>query len=309
MADPIVETPPAGGATVPPVAPVAPVASTPPSTPPSDPPAGGTPPSDPPAGAAPEDWATRREKYANGDDKLSKRLARYSSEKDAIDALIAAQNKISSGELKAPLAKDATPEQIATWREENGLPAEPTGYALEGITIPEAGQENVNEFLKTAHANNMTPEQVRAAVAFEMARGAKMQEERLALDATAKVNANAELDALWGSEATLNKNLILGMLNSAPEGVADKILGGRTPDGTPIASDVDTLRWLASLAREVNPTATIVPGNGTSSLQVVETELAALKQRMATDRTAYFKDAKAQARFRELTDLQGKLKK
>ena len=56
-----------------------------------------------------EDW---RDKVAKGDAKKLSRLGRYASPEAVVDALIAAQNRISSGDLKPTLKKDATPEQI-----------------------------------------------------------------------------------------------------------------------------------------------------------------------------------------------------
>src|SRR3990167_11368320 len=118
----------AGGATppvTPPSVPPAEPTSAPPA-PPEVPPVAGTHPPEPPVTPAKppapswdDGW---REKIAGTDEKLLKRLERYPSVKAATDALIEAQTKIRSGEVKFTLKDSATPEEIATWRKDNGIP-------------------------------------------------------------------------------------------------------------------------------------------------------------------------------------------
>lgn len=260
------------------------------------------------------DWAALRSKYAKEDPKLLKRLERYSSTEAALDALIAAQNKIASGELKAPLPKDPTPEQLAAWREENGIPASPADYKIElpdGFALGEADKPVVDEFLKLAHERNMRPEDVSAAVAFDLERRDREIAQRRELDENARVENDEVLREEWGSEYKLNKNLISGLLDLAPNGVKEQILNGRLSDGTPIGSHAPTLRWLANLAREVNPVATVVPGSGTNAAQAIESELASITALMGDKTSAYWKGPtadKMQARYRELVTVQSKLK-
>jgi len=320
MADAIADTPaPAGAA-----APAAPSADTPapnPAPTPDTPKGDATPPSGDDKGAAPapdapkpDDWATRREAYANGDEKLSKRLARYSSEKDVVDALIAAQNKISAGELTAPLPKDATPEQVADWREANGIPVEPTGYDLTGLELGEVDKPIVDDFLKLVHSKNLPPETVKDIVKWNQDNAAAILEARRAEDARLKVEGTAALKEAWGSEFELNSSLIKGLLDTAPKGIGDGIMAGRLADGTPITSSPEALRWLASIAREMNPTATLVPGSGNNAEQSLANEKAELIK-MSGDRSKnseYWhgqKAAKHQARLLELNALELKMKR
>ena len=74
-----------------------------------------------------DDWRTR---LAGGDEKELKRLSRFASEADVYKAYRELEKKKSSGELKQALSKDATPEQIAEWRKENGIPETPDKYDL-----------------------------------------------------------------------------------------------------------------------------------------------------------------------------------
>src|SRR3546814_3644725 len=52
----------------------------------------------------------------------------------------------------------ATPEQIAEWRKEQGIPEKPEDYDLKfdnGLVIGEADKPLVAEFLKASHATNV----------------------------------------------------------------------------------------------------------------------------------------------------------
>lgn len=310
------DTPAPAGAPAAPAAPApaAPAPAAPAAAPAPAPAAPAAPaPADPAAGKG-DDWAARREAYANGDEKLSKRLARFSSEKDAMDALIAAQNKISAGELTAPLPKDATPEQLADWREANGIPAESSGYDLTGLEIDETSKPIVDDFLKVVHGKNIPPDAVKDIIKWNQDNTAALLEARRTEDARLKVEGTATLKKDWGSEFELNSNLIKGLLDTAPAGVGDGIMGGRLADGTPITSSPDVLRWLAGISREINPTATLVPGSGNNARQALEGELAKLQTMMGdrSPKSEYWHGPMAdkhQARYRDLVDVQSKMKR
>ena len=108
-----------------------------------------------------EDW---RDKVAKGDAKKLSRLSRYASPEAVIDALISAQNRISSGDLKPILKKDATEEQVKEYREAMGIPEAPDKYDLGDVVPAGADKTMIEDFLKTAHATNQTPQQVKASV-------------------------------------------------------------------------------------------------------------------------------------------------
>ena len=62
------------------------------------------------------------------------------------------------------------------------------------------------------------------------------------------------------------------------------------------------MKGFADIARKVNPTAPLIP-NDMKQMQALEDEIAEIEGRMSTDRAAYNKDNKAQARLRELYDI------
>lgn len=265
------------------------------------------PPAEDPPVATPADWPEDwRQKYAKGDEKVLKRLERYGSPQAALDALFAAQNKISSGALKSALKPDATPEEVAAWRADNGIPESPEGYEVQlpnGIVLGESDKPVVDEFLKAAHEANMHPDQVNKALAWYMDKQERAQAEQVARDEEARIAAEDELRQEFGSDYRRNLQIAKNLLDSAPEGLADKILGGRTAEGTPLGNDPDVIRWLVGLSRELNPIATVVPGSGTNAIQAVESEIATLTAMMGDHSSEYWKGPNAQRnqeRYREL---------
>lgn len=261
----------------------------------------------------PDDWAAARARIAKGDDKLEKRLARYTSVDSLAEALIQAQNKIASGSLKSALPKDATPEQLAEWRTENGIPEAPEGYELtlpDGLVIGEADKPNVDAYTKLAHDLNLTPEQVKGNLAWYFQEQERQIEVQSQADFEARVNGEEALREVWGSETKLNKNLIKGLIESAPAGVPEQLLGARLADGTPLGSHPDTLRWLADLARQVNPVATVVPGSGSNASQAIDSELETIQDLMKDRTSKYWKGegaSKMQERYRQLISVKQKM--
>jgi hypothetical protein len=106
--------------------------------------------------------------------------------------------------------------------------------------------------------------------------------------------------------------MIDGLLTQIPEDGKNLLMGARLADGTPLGSNPKIQRWLANLAREVNPVATIIPGSGTNSAQALESELANIQKLMGDKTSEYWKGPNAekmQARYRDLLNVQEKMKK
>lgn len=260
----------------------------------------------------PLSWAERRTAYAKGDDKMVQRLARYASEEAVIDALLAAQNKISSGGLKSKLPDNPTTEQLNEWRAENGIPDRPEDYSIslpEGTELSPDGEVLIADLAKMAHEANMTPAHLEKTLGFLMQRQAKEQEAAEVRDEQYRQEAEDVLRREWGGDFKLNNNLINGLLEQAPQGVKEQLIEARLPDGSVLGNNPQVLRWLATMARELNPTPTIVPAAGMSALQTVDAELATIQGLMGDHESAYWKGPQAktmQARFLELTTAKQK---
>lgn len=244
---------------------------------------------------------------ANGDEKLLKRLSTYQSPKAVFDALVAAQTKISQGlKVEAPKA-DAKPEEIAAWRQAQGIPESPEKYQLAlktGLQVTPADKPSVDALLKTAHAAHMTPAQVNASVNTLLESRAQAREAQRQADIKYNTGTTDALNEEWGAEFRTNMNRVTNFLSMAPEGLRDKLATARKADGTLLGSDPDLLRWIVGLDLERNPAGVVVPADGTTMDQSIESEIGRIEKFMREHRTQYNRDEKMQSRYRELLNAQ-----
>lgn len=258
-----------------------------------------------------DDGSQWREKLAGDDDKLKKLASRYTSPKAVLEALAAAQSKIRSGGVKAPLKADASPEEVAAWRAENGVPAEPAGYKLElpdGLVLGEADKPVADKFIERMHAKNAPPELVNEAVGWYLSQQEEMLNARDAFDAEAASKAEEALRDEYGRQY---KPFVAAATQLIPNGIREAFLDARLETGERIGNNAQVIRWLAQVAAELNPAATVVPGSGTNAAQAIESELIGLKKMMGDHSSEYWRGPEAskhQARYRELVAVQGRIK-
>lgn len=230
----------------------------------------------------PEDW--RDQLVAGGGfegeevEKVKNQLARYKDMPSMVKALREAQKKISSGQAKAPLPDNPTPEDLASYREANGIPAEYTGYQIEladGADFVESDKMIIDSMLKVAHEGNLKPEQVNKMVNAMAAQRAVEFEARQTQD---KLDAQKTADTLrkeWGPDFERNKNLVLNMLaQELPTADREALLNARLEGGQGVGlfNSPVIMNMLAKIARERAPAPTIVPSGaaGKSHEQIVE---------------------------------------
>ena len=245
----------------------------------------------------PEDW---RQTVSKADAKVLSRLERYASPAAAMEALIAAQNRISAGELKPVLGKNPSADELKEWREAHGIPDAPDKYDIKDTKL-DAKDPSVQAILKAAHDSNQTPEQIKATLkAWNDVVNASL-ETRSTHDREVTKTSEDTLRAEWGSDYRRNVNLINGLFDgNADQKLKDMVLESRLPDGTPFASSPDVLKMLLSLALIQNPTGIVVPGAGGNQAEGIREELAKIDKVRATNRGVYNKDDKMQERERTL---------
>lgn len=257
-----------------------------------------------------DDW---REKMAGGDAKELARLQRFKSPIDVYKSARELERKMSSGEVKAKLADNATEEQIAAWRKDNGIPEKPDGYLEKlpkGLVIGDADKPLIEGFLNSVHGKNAPPEVVAEAIDWYYRTQEEAVAAQVAADTEFRTTATDALRAEWGGEFRANINSITAFLDAAPpadDGTPLKglLMDARLGDGTRLGDNPAALKWLAGLAAEANPAGFVAPG--ASQIEGVQTEKAKIEKYMAENRTAYFKDEKMQARYRQLLDAEEKL--
>jgi hypothetical protein len=180
------------------------------------------------------------------------------------------------------------------------------------MVVGENDKPIVDNFLKSAHDLNMPPEYVSRTLDFYFKQQEAQLQQLHVNDEAGKEKSIEQLRQDWGSEYKLNLGIIDGLLNQAPSGVKDALLGGRLADGTPLGNNPDVLRWLASVGREMNPTATVTGSTGVAAAAAIQAEKAKLEGMMGDYNSAYHKGSEAknlQARYRELVDVEAKMRK
>lgn len=296
--------PPPAPATPPQSTPTSPNAAAPPATPEATPPAGAPPktladgdPADAPPAPTdfPADWRTR---MAGGDEKAQKILERFASPKAVADALVDVRTKISKGELKAPTkapGDDATPEQIAEWRQANDIPEAPEKYdaALpDGMVLGEADKPMLESFQKAMHAANIPQAHFKAALGWWQAQQIANQEKLTLADAGYRKGAEDTLREQWGPEYRVNVTLYKEALESLPDGLGDLLNTARDAEGRLLGANPAFVSHMVNLRRESNPVATVMAGTGVSGAQAMESEMAGIRKQMSDPNSPYNKGPK-----------------
>lgn len=253
----------------------------------------------------PEDW---RNRYAGEDVKKMERLNRYASPAAAFDALLSLQSKIGAGELRSKLPDNATKEQMAAWRSENGVPESPDKYDLADVKVAAEDKPMINDFLAKLHGVNAPPAVAKEAVEWYYEEAAKRTEDRLEKDKQLATTTEDALRAEWGNEYRTNVNMVNGLLETVPADVRDLFKTGRMSDGTPIMSSPGVLKALVSWSRQINPVTTVVPNAGANIGSAIDDEIKAIENTMRTDRKSYNEDNKMQERYRELLAAKDRIK-
>jgi hypothetical protein len=248
---------------------------------------------------------------AGGDDKMLAQLQRYASPEEVWKKTRALEQRMSSGEFKPVLKKDASEAEVKEYRAAHGIPEDPTKYDLgKDVKIDASDKPVFDRIFKAMHGANATPESVRTMVqAWNTIKQEAVahQEEQ---DRTIQQKSEDALRGEWGSEYRRNLNLIHGLLDgSGDQKLKDALLGGRLADGTPIGSHLETLKMLLGLALVQNPAGVVVSGGEGDRGKAIDDEIGEIEKLMRTDRPAYNKDVKKQERLRQLYEARETTKK
>lgn len=262
-----------------------------------------------PVVTAPADWpADWRDKLAGDDKEALKQLGTFKSPAELNKAYRALQQKLSSGEFKKPaeLPENATPEQLAAYRKDIGVPDTVDGYSLDfgdGLVVGEEDKPVVMEILKDVHAAHVPEKFVKPIM---QAYFRKLEAERAAqvdFDNDTWSKTEETLRAEFGGEFKVNQTAINNYLKTLPEEFQSNLAGARLADGRKLLGSVDGINMILSLARDANPAITVVPGS-TNPMKSIDDELSSLK--VGTDE--YWADPKKVARATELITAREKMK-
>jgi hypothetical protein len=270
---------------------------------------------EPPKNKFPDDWREELAKDDKGevDDKKLKFLKRFNSLKDYSESYRNLQQKISAGEFKRPLGKDAKPEEVAEWRKENGIPEKHTDYLEnlpDGVVFGEDDMPVLEPFLKDMHSKNVSPDAVQSALSAykdAMVVQTKLIQER---DVDIAAATTQKLMEEWGGDYRANINAVSGLVDAYfPADVQAALKNARLGDDTqtPLMSSPQVLRAFSHLGRLLNPQSASSGGKAVDGIDGIDTQLKEMKARMGTKE--WQKDTASQNRYQELVRLREKLSK
>ena len=197
----------------------------------------------------PEDW---REKLANGDDAMLKVLKRYSSPTTFAKGWKEREDLIRSGKLKAAKPDGTDEKALAEWRKENGVPDDPTGYAIpdtvKGMLV-DSDKPLVAAWFEDAHAAGMSQEMAANGVEWYGKIIGQLQEQQSAADIGYREAAEDALRKEW-SHAEYKANTTLGARWLASTPLGETWADLRTPDGRRLGDNPDFMMWAADNGRQ-----------------------------------------------------------
>lgn len=259
------------------------------------------------AGKWPEDW---RDQFAKGDEKALKQFARYASPEAMADALLAAQKRISQGELgvKKP-GKDAKPEEIAAYRASIGVPDKPETYfenLPNGLVIGDNDKPLFDKFASLMHEDNVPTGTMQKVVDWYYKEVVEEgEQQRYEMNKEAKQATEDALRQEYGPEYRAQVNGITNLLSSLPDGAGELLANAVGADGISLFNNPAVIRAMVHLVNEVNPTASVIPGG--SSPQAMADRKSALKEIMSTDRARWFKEPALQEEYQRIVKAEEKL--
>lgn len=268
--------------------------------------------SDAPATQEQADW---RAGMAGDDEAAQKRLNRFKTPGDVWKSYTSLEKKLAEGSaMKAP-GEDATPEDIAAYRQQVGIPDAPEGYLEklpDGIVIGDDDKEMATSFLTAAHERNMPPEMANVALQWYYESQEKTSAAIAEMDKALEDQTQTALRDEWGGEYRPTINAINNFLEAAPNDdngvpLKDLLMDARLANGDRLGNNAAALRWLADLANEANPAGFVSPSTGQSQMASVESRIAEIEGVMRTDRGRYNKDKAMQDELLKLYAAQDKM--
>lgn len=257
--------------------------------------------------SAPEDW---RQQIAGEDDKRLKQLERFTDVNKFIESAFNAQDKIRAGEISNGLPDDPSDEQLAAYRDANGIPSTAEDYAMsldEGLVLGEMDERIMGDVYKVAHENNVSND-VMSQLTNAMLKGREHEQQALTQqDGLDKQTADRQLRDAWGQDFETNHGLVRNLINGLPETIRDDFASARLADGTAVFNSPEMLNFFAEAMRAINPAATVVPAGNGNPTQAISSRIAELEGQMGTD--SWYKDEASQKELRDLYDAQERMTK
>ena len=258
---------------------------------------------------------TWRDDFAGDDASARKMLDRFTDPRALVKKIINQEKVIRSRkDTPARPGPDATQEELSQWREQMGLPAEPSGY-IENLKLSDGKQLGDSDlplaeaFAGRMHEIGASQEVINEAVDVVLGFMEEEQSEKIIQDEQFKRSSRDHLRDEWGGDFKANLNAISTVFEDRPD-VLNKLLSGRTGEGRLIGDDPDVVMWLADIALQINPEAKITSGGNPTSVSTINEEIDSLKKMSADQAGPYWRGSeskKHQGRMAELVTMRERL--
>lgn len=325
--------PPAPPPGAPPTAP--PPNAAPPNPPPAPgatPPTGGQPPAPKPGSLAsgaeiednreppatfPDDW---REQMAGDDKDALALMKRYRSPAGVLKAFKEMRTKLSQGaHLKDKPGDDATDEEKAAWRAQQGVPKTADEYekgwkAPEGVILSETDKQLMKGFAASVHGKDWTQTHFNDAMGWYVEHMSRQQAAMADADLDFAAASIKELKAEMGPadyKRATEAMSTLAQYESEPGILKDVLDSARMPDGRIVGNIPGIVRTLANFAHEIDPQARITPADPASAGKNIEARIAEIRaiQRDPVRFKEYDTNPAMRKEYAELIEAQAKLAK
>lgn len=254
-----------------------------------------------------DDW---RQRMAGNDEKALERLKRFPDVGAIFKSYRELETKLSSGQVKTSLPENASEEQVAAYRKENGIPETASDYEFalaDGVVIGEDDTPAVSKMLDVMHKANTPTGVVQAVINGYF----QMRNEQVAQASEAQRTTKLETEELlrsdWGGNYLSNIATVRNFLAGAPEGFADQIMTARLPNGNTLGNDYNAIKWLSQVALELNPASTVVPTTAGNQMETIDSKINEYQALMSKNIDAWHKNTAAKADYQKLLAAKEKL--
>lgn len=261
----------------------------------------------------PEDW---RDRFAGSDEKMLKHLNRFASPEGIYKAWRTLDRRRNDGSLLPARPETDDENTLAEWRKAVGAPESPDGYAVDiPEDVSEIDRAALGEVFKEMHHQGIPASQAKPLIDkyFDIMRAGS--EARANQDIEFRRESEDALRNEWGPEYRPNINAIGLLIDShGDKALFERMQGARYEDGTRFGDDPATLKFLASIAREVHPDGNLfVPTSaGVTREASIEDEIRTLEMEMrdtkGRDPGGYWNDSRKQQRYLELVEYKERMK-
>lgn len=266
---------------------------------------------DPPvntADALPDNW---RDLFTGGDEKLSKRISRYTSPQNIAKALVDTQDKLRSGaHLAQTLPEDATPEEIAAYRKQAGVPDKPEGY---GLAFPDdigAGEDDaavLNEFASFMHERHIPPGAAKAAFEFytkrltETRTAAAEAAQQATLENMAELRKDFSAPELRRNMKIADEFLTQHFSDHGEIEAVNEVLQMRLPNGVQVMNYAPFMKGLFKMARAYADDESLIGGDTGGGGKSLEDEKQELLAKSARGKLTKAEDARLDQIYEAMT--------